>query len=755
MNRRQAMLLLLSLTVPGTASAARSVTVRLLTSQAPNPFDCVEFAVDIEGATYTNPFDPEDIAVEAKFIDPKGQTLTVPAFWYAPYRRQPGSDGSIGMAPVPDGKPGFRLRFAPPTIGQWKMSVTAKDRMGAATSETLSFTVSLPEPVTLWKQGLVRRAPGSRYFQFDRGDSYFLIGENVCWSGKRGLADYDDWFGALGKAGGNFARLWMAFSPIESKDSGLGRYDLKNAAYFDEILQLAERNGIRCMLAFGTYGEFNTGGFFNEGQWPNNPYSAANGGPVPADKPNDFFTNETARKLYRQRLRYLVARYSAYTSLAFWEFWNEKEGPAAWFSEMAKFIRAIDPHQHLITNSYPTTGPAEVWNIPEIDLTQTHRYGDEGSIRDIAPLILRDARDHDALRKPHLMGEFGISWRGSDDKFDPKGIGTNLHNGLWSSALSGAAGGAAIWWWDSYVHPKNLYGSFKALAAFASGIDWAKRDFKPLTLDTPTAAGSGPETFHPAVLSPDGAWGVTQSEPAILRPDGELSGGGLPGFLYGSDKKEMQKPMRLRVTLGKPSQLRVQVSTVSTRANLRVSVDGKQVAEFPFDASPDGPKGYESTKQFPEYGGIYQAIFNKVVSVPLPAGSHEVTLENTVGDWLSLGTITVENARSSRYIGLRTAALRDAAEEETLFWIQDKESNWYNDRVGETPRRISGAKVILPIKKRGLYKLEWRDTRTGTIVDLNMLTFSQKSPPPGGVEVRVPEFTRDIAARVRLIAPES
>jgi hypothetical protein len=266
------------------------------------------------------------------------------------------------MNPAPGGQAGWRLRVAPAAAGSWRLVVTARDRTGAGTSVPAAFRAAASS-----RPGFVRRATGAgkrRYLQFDSGVPCFLVGENVCWSSpSRGLADYDAWFGALGKAGGNYARLWMAFSPLESKETGIGRYDLKNAAYFDEVLSLAEKNRLVCMMAFGTYGEFNTGGYFNEGQWMVNPYNAANGGPVPADKPDAFFTDSTARKLYRSRLRYLVARYGAFTGLGFWEFWNEKSVPQAWYAEMASYLKANDPYRHLVTNSYSTTGDAATLSL--------------------------------------------------------------------------------------------------------------------------------------------------------------------------------------------------------------------------------------------------------------------------------------------------------------------------------------------------------------------------------------------------------
>ena len=49
------------------------------------------------------------------------------------------------------------------------------------------------------------------------------------------------------------------------------------------------------------------------------------GQPWTGDEPIDFFTNEERLKLHKRRLRYLVARFSCYTSLMCWELFNEQE----------------------------------------------------------------------------------------------------------------------------------------------------------------------------------------------------------------------------------------------------------------------------------------------------------------------------------------------------------------------------------------------------------------------------------------------
>lgn len=724
------------------ANAAPAVSITLSAPKSPVVWDCTELAVTATGGAspYSNPFDPAQIAVDATVTAPNGSTQTVPAFWCEPHKRS-------GNDTEPTGETaGFRVRFAPNRAGKWKIVVSAKDGSGTGRSAPLTVSVSAPSPAAPKNAGFLLTTPGNRYFSYSSGASAFLVGENVCWAGERKLADYDDWFPALGSAGGNFARLWMAWRPIETKATGLGRYDQGSAAYFDEVLRIAQKNGLRCMLAFGTYGEFTTGGFFNEGKWNENPYNIAGGGMIPSDKPDDFFTNAAAKAAYKNKLRYLVARYGAFTSLGMWEYWNEKTVPPAWYKEMSETVAALDPYRHPITNSYTTTGDAASLSLPRMDITQTHRYGDDGSMPDITPVIIADAKDYFGYKKPHLMGEYGISWRGSDATYDPDGTATNLHNGLWASAMAGNAGGAVIWWWDNYIHPKNLYANFTPLTKFAQTVAWNKRNFAPLTLTPPTVSTRAPETFSDFSFAPTGGWGDKSKAAITVAPDGTLGDGVLLSNLFNKDTKPEQYSVeRLTITAPRPTKLVVQVGTVSDKATLRITVNGVEVAKQAFDASPDGAKGYESTKKFDEYGGIYQAVFNKDVAVNLPAGKSEVALENTSGDWLQITGYVLENFRSSRFAALRTVALQDGRTGETVLWLQDPESNWKNDRAKRVPATWDGVRFNVLLPKAATVRAEWWDTRTGKIVAQKRYANAKSlllTPPP---------FVRDIACR---IAPE-
>ena len=499
--------------------------------------------LDLEAA-YDNPFDPDQIDVYARFTSPAGKQIRVNGFLDQPFTRT--LEGRTEQI-KPAGEPVWKICFAPDSVGHWRYQVFARTPTGSAQLPERSFEVSPSD-----SPGFIRCSrtnPGA--FAYDNGQPFFAVGENVCWGGSRGSFDYDDWLPALGQAGGNWIRLWMCSwncalewsgDPKGDRRSGryhgVGVYSLDNAWKLDTILDIAERSGIKVMLCLGTYGEFNEGGYFNEGQWKANPYNKVNGGPC--DKPSEFWINPTARKLYQRRLRYLAARYGWRTGLQAWEFWNEAKAPAPWVAEMARFLKGTgefkghpaDPYGHLISTTY---GTPEVWRIPEIDFTQTHNYG-TANIADHAPVAHRDALQSAAYHKPHLLAEFGIDWRASDRKYDRAGQAVNLHNALWAAAVSGDAGGAMIWYWDNYVHPDNLYGQFTPLRKFTDTVPWTDGPWKPLTADAPKVHLYGLVCGRHTILwaqNPAHNWkNVFDEKPIAAIPSHEVTLHGLPAGNY-------------------------------------------------------------------------------------------------------------------------------------------------------------------------------------------------------------------------------
>jgi hypothetical protein len=74
----------------------------------------LELAVDL-GATYDNPYDPDDVRLDAIFTAPSGKRLVVPGFFLVKHRREV-HDGSEIMVPEAGGT--WKVRFAPSETGQ-------------------------------------------------------------------------------------------------------------------------------------------------------------------------------------------------------------------------------------------------------------------------------------------------------------------------------------------------------------------------------------------------------------------------------------------------------------------------------------------------------------------------------------------------------------------------------------------------------------------------------------------------------------
>jgi hypothetical protein len=438
--------------------------------------------------TPENPFDPAEIDVRAAFVDPSGAHHETIAFWYQDYDREL-VDGRERL--TPKGEPSFRVRFTPTEPGRWRWRWVIRTDAGGHTDaqpwQELDVTGARDH-------GFLRVSEHDpRALAFDDGASYFAVGENTGWYDERGTYAYDDWFGALAEQGANFGRVWMASWAfgIEWDDTGLGDYTkrLDRAWQLDRVLEEAARRDIYVMVALLNHGAFST--TFNS-EWAGNPYNVANGGPLTS--PSEFFTNATARELFAQRLRYVVARFGWSTHLLAWEFWNEVDltdgydsaAVTAWHADMAERVRALDPFDHLVTTSHAIFGSdAAVWRDGGLDFTQLHFYADSlPMFANVPQTVANFTRDRlTQTSTPVLFGEIGVDSRGPAETManDPQGIG--VHDGLWAGVVSGGVGTAMPWWWDNViaVEPERYYPMFGSVARFVDGVQWDREGFAPFT----------------------------------------------------------------------------------------------------------------------------------------------------------------------------------------------------------------------------------------------------------------------------------
>lgn len=721
------------------ASRSSEATPISQDAQSVAQYEKVELTLPL-GDSYANPFDPADVVVLAVFTTPSGRSVRVPGFYYQGYQRARDAAGREQLSP--DGPGVFKVRFAWGEVGGYRYTVRLRDRRGERAVGGGRFTVKRGA-----SKGYVRRSKRAPlYFECDSGAPCFPIGENVGWPHDGGTYDYDLWLGKLAGNGGNYFRIWMAnhwnplgLESIASPDGygeGLGRYDQRAAWRIDYVLDLAERLEMRVLMCIESFNTVRASG--DDKGWLESAYNAANGGPC--QKPFDFFTRDDARQLFKRRLQYIAARWGYATSVFAWELWNEvdlatgyeSEPVANWHREMATYLRACDPWAHPITTSFSDPlGDQAVDKLTMLDFLQSHMYG----VRDIPAAIADlDHRKAAGYRKPHYIGEFGIHWLPDDNAGDPEGL--HLHNGLWASMLSGAAGTAMIWWWDSYVEPRDLYHRFAPVAAFARDVDWVKENYHATeAADLRFLPGQEPAVYPQVIISPPAErWeDAPSNRPHTfqVKRDGRVSDlAMLSRVLHGTqDHPAWHNPATFEVDYPGPGRFEVMIGGVSGYggAALAISLDGKRalLADFP-DNDPGNADLHD---------------YDKLYGIDVPAGPHTITVENPGHDWCYV------SYRLTNYLtvpNLRVLAL--TSDHSALVWVQNKESDWTTRKRGSSPAPVGGSQFTLAGFAPGLYAIERWDTFTGGIVE----TTAYRSAD-GVIAITTPAgLTTDVAYRVRL-----
>ncbi|HYD47362.1 MAG TPA: cellulase family glycosylhydrolase [Terriglobales bacterium] len=438
-----------------------------------------------------NPFDRDGQNVQLELRTPGGATRVVDAFATRDYQRSL-VGGFEKRTPVTQ-EMQWRARFAPTETGIWQWRWRWQDGGSEHLGEwsRLEVGAALPQD-----HGFLRISPRDpRYLELDDGSAYFPIGENMSWYNGEGTYAYDRWIARLAEQGGNYIRLWMpswAFGLEWTTRDGsgaltsanLGNYDarLDRAWQLDYVIELARRHGIYVMLAIHYHGAFS---LTSNVEWADNPYNAANGGPLV--QPRELFTDPEAKELVQRRLRYIVARWGYATNILAWELWNEvdlADQPAlselkAWHSEMAQELDRLDPYDHLITTSAsqgdalnPGSPFGEIWAVEEIDFSQVHFYAFGGAASDFTQVFPRTINRLRRYDKAILIAEAGVDFRGPAETIESDPEGDGFHDLLWAAPFAGAFGSGMTWWWDNVIDPLDLYFHFGPLAELVEGVDF-------------------------------------------------------------------------------------------------------------------------------------------------------------------------------------------------------------------------------------------------------------------------------------------
>lgn len=357
---------------------------------------------------YANPY--TDIEVNVIF-EQGGQTWTVPAFWAGAGR--------------------WTVRFAPPVVGEFRSRVECTDKENRELNgrwQSLGVTVYSGEKPLL-RHGFIRVNTGGRYFEHADGTPFLWLGDtwwkNLCgrmtWDGFRELT-------ADRRAKGfNLVQIvcgpypdegmleprWANEGGLPYEDINLSRMNPEYFRYADRRLFHLAENGIVPAIV-GGWGREQAGG-----------------------KSTIALAGVDA---YKRHWRHLVARYGALPVV--WIVGGEAgdwQGP---WSEVASYLKSIDPYHHPITYHSPGN-PRKMLKDNDMFDFDMIAIGHDGLNTAKGTLdILKSCLNETAVR-PALCGEACYEGHMQTNFQD---VQRHL---FWSLMLSGAAGhtygAAGIW----------------------------------------------------------------------------------------------------------------------------------------------------------------------------------------------------------------------------------------------------------------------------------------------------------------------
>jgi len=675
-------------------------------------------------ASYANPYDPDDIRVDATITFPDGSVVTAPAFYSEPFRPNRGVAQMTLWVPYESaGTPCWKVRFAPPLPGEYSLSLVATQRDGRrATYGPLRF-IATPSAHPGFVQ-VSRDNP--RYFETSGdGRLFWGTGSNVAWTRDSDPGDphpcYEYYFG---KAAGymNATRVWIChwawleWTPAVDAPGtnwegygGIGIYNQMIADALDRVFLLAEENGLRIMLTTDDDNELSLNGE-NEG-WPANPYNRVHGGPC--QTPEDFFSSPEARRHYRNRLRYIVARWGYSTSLWAINSWNDCSGTTSailnWLREMRDFI-------HQLTDGYRPIIYGSNFRQEANTLLDYAQSGVDADAPQDRPLVSQECYYTDRA----------------------EGFKETLRDELWTGLASGRA--AAMVWphalvdktdsWSVFEPPMRAArslplnrGTWHSVRARITRAESAERNL-PVRLYTVRPYGDVP------------SWGAkaTQNRFTIRRDKSAQWLEGACVTLY-SDRKgrrEWRNPPTFAVDFPTPARLLVEVDEIgSGDQTLCISVDGRETVSIELRGGRRYLEGEE-----------------RWVEVPFDAGPHEIRVENSRpgADWINIRRycFVVDTQRVADFIDVRGLQ----SDTHGFVYLRNQtDSDLYREVLRQAPVLLTDVQLRIDGVAPGRYEVTRLDTRTTSAQESR----TQESRE-GTLDLDLGELQHDAVVRFRNLA---
>lgn len=310
-------------------------------------YELLKIPVTVSGS-YTNPFDPKQITVQAIIETPSGHVEKVFAFFGQDFDQVIiGKEEEI-LLPV-KGNP-WKLYYRPREKGVHKIEILAQDKNALKRIAAGSFEATASN-----SRGYLHKSKVEpRLYEFDNGDmhygkgpsgwfrgSNFMFGGNIRWVPLKLLTEYYERKAANGS---NFE--YLATFHFGSLYINNGFIDQHVAWKQEEALRSMEKNGLYWIVFHdGVLRSYQNG-------FETMPYAAANGGPC--KNIYEVYAHPVALEMQKNELRYMISRWADSPSLWIWNCGDESQPGTQlsklmvrdWLKELHAYIRQTDIYKH-------------------------------------------------------------------------------------------------------------------------------------------------------------------------------------------------------------------------------------------------------------------------------------------------------------------------------------------------------------------------------------------------------------------------
>ncbi len=706
------------------SSEAPQISDVKLPGEGVGRYDMYEVSFQL-AATYTNPFDPDDIKVDGVFVYPSGKIVTIPAFFIEPMK--PNKSDKVLMTYNPSyyyesGIPEWRLRFAGDEIGEYSFYITAKDSKGQ-TCATQSFKFSVfPSGNKGWVD-ISKNNPSILINSAD-GTPYYGSGSNMAWVRSQFTKDpaHMSYNYFIGQATGNtnMTRVWMChwawleWLPAVEKDkssysyAGLGYYNQCISTAFDEIIKMCENSGMRIVLCTEDNDEHGNDQDYDG--WNYNPYHIKHGGFVSTT--SQYFKNQQVRDQYKKRIRYILARWGYSSALFSINMWNDQSSPSA---DVVSYLDELHDYAHTITDGWRPL------------LYGSNFKMDANAVLDYTTQSLANSD----FTKPDITNECYAS-------SDPDWYRDTLRNTIWKELTDGVA--ATMIWSHDDVDTRSCWDLFKNVLDFTYDFPFdtaGKYKSGEHKLSSATASSGSVALKKAITINSYGdvaGWGAKATS-NLYEIDENASGMLLHGYvknLYGTNANvsKWKNPPTFVVDAPNGGELVLRIDEFGAGSNmLNVKINGKTVLDRAFT------------------GGRRQTTDEeKFTRIPLVKGENRITLDNTGHDWINVSSAYfILNVESEADMITAHTHVADTA---AIVYLENQTySEVYQKILENSACDFSNVSLTLTGLTDGRYAVYPFNPNTGEYGQITETTVAG-----GKVDLTVPTVTKDYAIKLIKLA---